>query len=149
MPGTAGALGRTAPLSPANRALRNVNARTRPRTPLVASGFNPFGRFQSGGAVASDSESSVDEPTSPIPDPISGWINDSLHGVHSEKARGYAEVAYLTGRTRVVNSHFPTALGVDDFLHRLEIALYAYGFNGDNSIGEDAYVLNILLLVFQ
>jgi len=26
--------------------------------------------------------------------------------------------------------------GVDDFLHRMEIALFAYGFNGDNSIGE-------------
>jgi hypothetical protein len=54
----------------------------------------------------------------------------------SKKLRDYAEVAYLTGRTRVVTRHFPTAMGIDDFLHRLEIALYAYGFNGDNAIGE-------------
>lgn len=53
-----------------------------------------------------------------------------------KKIRDYAEVAYLTGRNRVVASHFPTALGIDDFLHRLEIALYAYGFHGDNSIGK-------------
>lgn len=51
-----------------------------------------------------------------------------------KKIRDYAEVAYLTGRNRVVTSHFPTSLGIDDFLHRLEIALYAYGFHGDNSI---------------
>lgn len=30
----------------------------------------------------------------------------------------------------------PASAGVDDFLHRMEIALFAYGFNGDNSIGE-------------
>lgn len=51
-----------------------------------------------------------------------------------KKLRDYTEVAYLTGRAKVVNQHFPTALGIDDFIHRLEIALYAYGFNGDNSI---------------
>lgn len=51
-----------------------------------------------------------------------------------KKLRDYTEVAYLTGRARLVGQHFPTALGIDDFLHRLEIALFAYGFNGDNSI---------------
>ena len=30
----------------------------------------------------------------------------------------------------------PAALGVDDFMQRLEIALYAFGFSNDNSIGE-------------
>ena len=47
----------------------------------------------------------------------------------------YAEQAYLTARARRVAKHFPTAIGVDDFLNRLEIALFAYGFTGDNSIG--------------
>ena len=51
------------------------------------------------------------------------------------KLKDYAEVAYLTGRTMVVTDHFDSALGIDDFLHRLEIALFAYGFNGDNAIG--------------
>lgn len=47
----------------------------------------------------------------------------------------YAEQAYLTARARRIAEHFPTAIGVDDFLNRLEIALFAYGFTGDNSIG--------------
>jgi len=55
---------------------------------------------------------------------------------NGKKLKDYTEVAYLTGRARVVNQHFPSAMGIDDFLHRLEIALYAYGFNGDNAIGK-------------
>lgn len=51
------------------------------------------------------------------------------------KAHQYTEQAYLTARTRRVAQHFPTALGLDDFLNRLEIALFAYGFTGENSIG--------------
>jgi hypothetical protein len=35
-----------------------------------------------------------------------------------------------------VARHFPTAMGVDDFIARLEMALAAYGFTGDNAIGE-------------
>jgi hypothetical protein len=35
-----------------------------------------------------------------------------------------------------VAKHFPLALGVDDFMARLEMALAAYGFTGDNAIGE-------------
>lgn len=31
---------------------------------------------------------------------------------------------------------FPTSLGVDDFISRVEVALWGYGFRGDNSIGE-------------
>jgi hypothetical protein len=31
--------------------------------------------------------------------------------------------------------HFPTALGVDDFMARVETILSGYGFTGDNSIG--------------
>lgn len=35
-----------------------------------------------------------------------------------------------------VVKHFPSAMGVDDFIARLEMALAAYGFTGDNAIGE-------------
>lgn len=54
--------------------------------------------------------------------------------IADKKLRDYTEMAYMTGRAKVVNGHFPSALGIDDFLNRLEIALYAYGINGDNSI---------------
>ena len=39
-------------------------------------------------------------------------------------------------RAQRVSEHFPNSLGVDDFVHRLEIALYQFGFSGENSIGE-------------
>jgi hypothetical protein len=32
-------------------------------------------------------------------------------------------------------THYPTAMGVDDFMARVEMALAGYGFTGDNSIG--------------
>ena len=32
--------------------------------------------------------------------------------------------------------HFPTALGVDDWISRVETVLAGFGFTGDNSIGE-------------
>lgn len=35
-----------------------------------------------------------------------------------------------------VAQHFPASMGVDDFIARLEMALAAYGFTGDNAIGE-------------
>ena len=44
--------------------------------------------------------------------------------------------AYYTRRHELVLQHFPTALGVDDFISRVEIALSAHGFRGENSIGE-------------
>lgn len=44
--------------------------------------------------------------------------------------------AYYTRRHELVLSQFPNALGVDDFISRVEIALAAHGFRGDNSIGE-------------
>jgi hypothetical protein len=46
----------------------------------------------------------------------------------------HTEDIYLAARTREIRKHFPTALGVDDFLSRLEVALYAYGFTGENAI---------------
>lgn len=45
-----------------------------------------------------------------------------------------AEQAYLACRADVVRRHFPTALSADDFFHRLEVALHAFGFTGENSI---------------
>ena len=47
-----------------------------------------------------------------------------------------SEQAYLEHRTRLVRRSFPHALGVDDFMQRVEVALHAFGFSGDNSIGE-------------
>jgi len=44
--------------------------------------------------------------------------------------------AYFTRRHEIVQRHFPTSLGVEDFTSRVEIALSAFGFNGNNSIGE-------------
>jgi hypothetical protein len=64
----------------------------------------------------------------------------------AKKLIDYSEVAYLTGRTRVVTQRFPGALAVDDFMLRLEIALYAYGFNGDNSIGEQQGFFLLLMI---
>lgn len=61
----------------------------------------------------------------------------------SKKLRDYAEIAYLTGRHKGISRHFPKAMGIDDFLYRMEIALFGYGFDGDNSIGMCfLYVLN-------
>lgn len=40
-------------------------------------------------------------------------------------------------RHRQVLNHFPTALGVDDAISRIETVLAGYGFTGDNSIGEN------------
>jgi hypothetical protein len=43
-------------------------------------------------------------------------------------------VAHLADRTAKVQNHYPGALAVDDFLARVEVALAAYGFRGDNSL---------------
>ena len=42
----------------------------------------------------------------------------------------------LAERLAEVTKHFPTALSVDDFMSRVEVALAGYGFTGDNVIGE-------------
>lgn len=44
------------------------------------------------------------------------------------------ETKYLSQRMGQVSKHFPSALGLDDFLGRVEVALGAHGFRGDNSI---------------
>lgn len=38
-------------------------------------------------------------------------------------------------RSAIVNKHFEGSLGADDFIQRVEMALYAFGFTGENSIG--------------
>jgi hypothetical protein len=40
----------------------------------------------------------------------------------------------LADRTDKVQTHFPNAMSADDFLARVEVALAAYGFRGDNSL---------------
>jgi hypothetical protein len=42
----------------------------------------------------------------------------------------------LNNRYASVLKHFPSALGVDDFIARVEVALCYFGFTGDNTIGE-------------
>jgi len=44
------------------------------------------------------------------------------------------EQANLNARYANVISHFPTALGIDDFIARVEVALSGFGFTGDNTI---------------
>ena len=46
-----------------------------------------------------------------------------------------AEALYLTRRREGVQQYFRDAMGVDDFLARVEIELCKNGFTGDNSIG--------------
>lgn len=64
-----------------------------------------------------------------------GDLGNQLIGRQPPKVYQYTEQAYLTARTRRVAQKFPSALGLDDFLNRLEIALFAYGFTGENCIG--------------
>lgn len=63
--------------------------------------------------------------------------NGHTHTLHAAKGSGAdAEQKYLSLRADTIVQHFPGALGVDDFLSRVEIALFQLGFNGNNSIGE-------------
>lgn len=41
----------------------------------------------------------------------------------------------LNHRYATILKHFPSALGVDDFIARVEVALCYFGFSGDNTIG--------------
>ena len=53
------------------------------------------------------------------------------------KARNYVSTStFLSERHESVLRHFPSALGVDDFIARVETALCGYGFTGENSIGQ-------------
>lgn len=44
------------------------------------------------------------------------------------------ELKYFSQRMGDITKHFPSALNMDDFLARVEVALCAHGFRGDNSI---------------
>ena len=44
------------------------------------------------------------------------------------------EMKYMSQRMSDVTKHFPSALSVDDFLMRAEVALCAHGIRGDNCI---------------
>ncbi len=83
----------------------------------------------SNGAVQQHTRELGQEPTT------QGRGEHQLISRQTPKGYQYTEQAYLTARTRRVAQHFPTALGLDDFLNRLEIALFAYGFTGENCIG--------------
>nr|AXF42662.1 low-CO2 inducible protein LCI1850 [Chlorella sp. ArM0029B] len=48
--------------------------------------------------------------------------------------RDAMEVEYLTARSKTVQDHFQSAIGADDFMQRVEMALYSFGFSGDNCI---------------
>ena len=47
---------------------------------------------------------------------------------------GYYAVRYLEYRTQVVQQHFPKAVGVDNFMFKVEVALAGYGFTQENTI---------------
>jgi hypothetical protein len=51
-------------------------------------------------------------------------------------AGGFQPNPYSCLLLQTVLSHFPTALSVDDYMSRVEVALAGYGFTGDNTIGE-------------
>lgn len=44
------------------------------------------------------------------------------------------EQLYMAGRVAQVRQHFPSALSVDDFMHRVEMCAFSFGFSGDNTI---------------
>jgi len=66
----------------------------------------------------------------------SALAKSSSNGNGAALAKDDVEVQYLTKRAADVTRHFPSALGVDDFMSRLEIALFQHGFQNDNSIGK-------------
>lgn len=41
----------------------------------------------------------------------------------------------MASRAATINKFFPGSLDVHDYVQRLDIALQAYGFDGNNSIG--------------
>ncbi|CAG9467872.1 unnamed protein product [Pedinophyceae sp. YPF-701] len=47
---------------------------------------------------------------------------------------GMAKRAYLDSRYKTVRTHFPGSMGVEEFVAKSELALFGYGFTGDNSI---------------
>nr|AXF41556.1 LCI70 protein [Chlorella sp. ArM0029B] len=105
-----------------------------------------YGRRPTRTAATCDSiGSATSQPPLPLPPraapdsaalALLAGFEEDLDGAGSKQLRNFCEVAYLSGRSHLVCQHFPGALGADDFMARLEIALYAYGFSGDNSISD-------------
>lgn len=50
----------------------------------------------------------------------------------------------LNNRFSTILKHFPSAMGVDDFIARTEVALCYFGFTGDNTIGETQHPQDLL-----
>ncbi|KAL4426266.1 hypothetical protein ABPG77_009881 [Micractinium sp. CCAP 211/92] len=63
-----------------------------------------------------------------------GTIVISTGKASSANVPAATEVEYLTGRAAMVQKQFPEAIGADDFVQRVEMALHAFGFSGENSI---------------
>lgn len=61
-------------------------------------------------------------------------VEATSNGAKSVSVKDDAEIRYLSKRAEHVTKHFNTAMGVDDFMQRLEIALWGFGFQNDNSI---------------
>ncbi|GLC42301.1 hypothetical protein PLESTB_000661900 [Pleodorina starrii] len=99
----------TSPLLSRNVARRDGNVATSALQPCTCGKFLCPGHVR---PMSTVSQAALVQPA---------WATD-------ERAPGLAE------RLAEVTKHFPTALSVDDFISRVEIALAGYGFTGDNSI---------------
>jgi hypothetical protein len=102
---------------------------TRKAAAPKAAAMRPAGRTQSVGAARRVAGSS--NPT---------WVAragaTAVAPAKTEQFSTQNRDEYFTRRHEVVQRYFPTSLGVEDFGSRVEIALSAFGFNGNNSIGE-------------
>lgn len=61
-------------------------------------------------------------------------FDPSVHGPSFFEPRG-DEHQYFALRTQKVQKYFADAMGVDDFVARVEMELCRHGFSGENSIG--------------
>lgn len=88
------------------------------------------------GNVAKSAATTADMPVSngvPVANPA--HVRDGQSAMPTDQPT-ISTQAYFTKRHQQVLQYFPSALGVDDFVARVEVALCAYGFTGDNSIGK-------------
>mmetsp|Transcript_18930 Transcript_18930/g.48033 ORF Transcript_18930/g.48033 Transcript_18930/m.48033 type:complete len:464 (-) Transcript_18930:152-1543(-) len=68
-------------------------------------------------------------PRQNVAGPVNAEAATAVHTPHSRE-----DQLCLNARHDQVMAHFPTALGVDDFMARVEVALSGFGFTGDNTI---------------
>lgn len=64
--------------------------------------------------------------------PLTASLEPQCHLTHLTTCPHYC----FTDRFATVLKHFPSAMGVDDFIARTEVALCYFGFTGDNTIGK-------------